>query len=126
MLVKRSLPVSVILSIITCGLYSLYWYVCLIDETKSFTGDKRGFSGIVTILLSIITCGLYGFYAIYTLGDSFDQYVQAYGYNSQSRGVLYLVLALFSMGIIPMILAQKDLNDVCDGRYCDCPAFSQK
>lgn len=34
MIQSRSIPLCIILSIITCGIYGLYWLVCLANEDR--------------------------------------------------------------------------------------------
>lgn len=31
---KRNIALSIIFTLITCGIYGLYWFVCLTDETN--------------------------------------------------------------------------------------------
>ena len=33
----RSIPLSIVLSIITCGIYGIYWFVSLTDEVNEVT-----------------------------------------------------------------------------------------
>lgn len=37
MIQPRSVPLCIVLSIITCGLYGLYWFVCLTNEVNEVT-----------------------------------------------------------------------------------------
>ena len=39
---KRNLAVSIILSIVTCGIYGIYWFVVLTDDAKNVSGDVQG------------------------------------------------------------------------------------
>ena len=39
MIIRRSVPLCVILSIVTCGIYMLYWFVCVTNETDAVTGE---------------------------------------------------------------------------------------
>lgn len=66
---KRSIPVSIILSIVTCGLYGLYWYYKLTNDTHQAVGRKTTASGGRAILFTIITCGIYSIYWAYKMGE---------------------------------------------------------
>ena len=52
---RRSIPLSVILTIVTCGLYGLYWIIKLNDEINQLAGEPNATSSGMVILLSIVT-----------------------------------------------------------------------
>ena len=41
---RRSIPLSVILTIVTCGLYGLYWIIKLNDEINQLAGEPNATS----------------------------------------------------------------------------------
>ncbi|MEG1477520.1 MAG: DUF4234 domain-containing protein, partial [Oscillospiraceae bacterium] len=55
---NRNIALCIVLSIVTCGIYDLYWWACLADEGNIGAGVP-GTSGIGVVLLSFITCGIY-------------------------------------------------------------------
>ena len=59
MVKQRSVGLCIVLSVITCGIYGLYWLVCLNNDANTVTG-KPGTDGGMVLLLTIVTCGLYG------------------------------------------------------------------
>lgn len=67
MLKTRSVGVSILLTLVTCGLYQLYWLVMLTDEANQLSGDHKT-SGGTALLFTIITCGIYGLYWSYQMG----------------------------------------------------------
>ena len=64
---KRDIATQIILTVITCGLYSLYWIANITDDVNSLN-DDYSISGITVVLLSILTCGLYLIYWNYDMG----------------------------------------------------------
>lgn len=42
----RSIPLCIVLSIITCGIYFIYWFVCVTDDVNEVT-QEYDTSGIV-------------------------------------------------------------------------------
>lgn len=106
---ERNIATAIILSLFTCGIYNIYWFITLTDEINSLS-DEKDTSGGVAFLLSLITCGIYGIYWSYKMGQKLyvagRQNDKAIGDN----GVLYLVLTLFGFGIIAECLMQNDLN----------------
>lgn len=67
----RGLASYIILSIITCGIYSYYFiYKMAHDVNIACDGDGENTSGLVAfVLLSLITCGIYAWFWYYNLGN---------------------------------------------------------
>lgn len=107
---KRDLAVSIILSIVTCGIYGLYWFVKLTDESKYLTGTE-GPDGIVALLLTLVTCGIYGWYWNYKLGERVDMLKNNRNQQSSGTPILFIILAIFGLGIVNYVIAQSELNN---------------
>ena len=109
MVQQRSIAVAIILTIITCGIYGLYWFVCLTDEANQLTkGDDT--SGGMALIFTLITCGLYGYYWSYKMGEKVDELKNQRGLSSSSTGILYLILSLFGFQIVAYALIQDEIN----------------
>lgn len=46
MIKRRNIALCIILSLVTCGIYGIYWFVCLTEDTKT-AANVEGTSGIV-------------------------------------------------------------------------------
>lgn len=101
-------------SLITCGLYVIYWIIKVTNEMNTLLNRKNATGGLMTIIFTILTCGLYGFYWAYKLGDNVDLLK---GNRSGNTGILFLVVYIFGFGIINVALAQDAINDKLDGIY---------
>ena len=110
MIKRRDLATAIILSIVTCGIYSIYWFVKLTDEVNFVTGNAHSTSGGVAFLLTLVTCGIYGFYWAYDMGNKLDNCYMARGMASGSRSVIYLVLNIFGLSIVTYALIQDSVN----------------
>ncbi len=104
----RSLVMYIILSIITCGIYSWYFIYSLARDVNIMCradGQKTG--GLLAfILLSIITCGFYALYWEYSLGNRLAANAPRYGLNFQENGstvLLWYLVGLLLCGIGPYI-----------------------
>ena len=97
---KRNLAVSIILTIVTCGIYGIYWFIVMTDDTKNVSGDINGASGGVAFLLTLVTCNIYGYYWAYKQGERIDNAKNARGIPSSNSNVLYLILAIFGLYIV--------------------------
>lgn len=106
---KRDIVVAILLSIITCGIYGLYWMVVMTDDANKVSGDNKT-SGGMALLFSIITCGIYGLYWNYKMGEKMYQAGNKYGMDIANNSVLYLILSVFGLTIVNYCLIQSDLN----------------
>ncbi len=106
----RNIGMAIFLSIITCGIYGIYWFVMLTDETNQACGITDGTSGGVAFLLSLITCGIYSWFWLYKQGEKLDNLAVSRGMSSGFRGILYLVLGLCGLSIVSYALMQDSLN----------------
>ena len=112
---KRNIAVSIILTIVTCGIYGIYWFIMLTDETNKFTDNpQQETSGGVAFLLTLVTCGIYGIYWAYKQGEKLDNASVKSGMTNGSRGILYLVLSLVGFSIVAYALMQDSINKLID------------
>ena len=110
MIEKREVPVAIILTLITCGIYGIYWFIKLNDEINALNGDVNDTSGGMAFLFSLISCGIYGIYWMYKMGDKLDNIAVNHGMAQSSRGIVYLVLSIFGLGIVSYALMQDTVN----------------
>ncbi len=50
MIKERSIVLYIILSIITCGIFGLYWFVCITEDTNA-AADVAGTSGGLALII---------------------------------------------------------------------------
>lgn len=111
MVQQRNIAVCIILSIITCGIYGIYWFVCLTNDANTVS-ETAGTSGGVAFLLTLVTCGIYGLYWMYKQGEKLDAAKAKKGMPASNSGILYLILGIFGLGIISYALMQDSINKV--------------
>ena len=112
---KRSIPLAIVLSFITVGLYALYWVYTLTEEAHAAAGERTTASGGMVILYSLLTCGIYSLYWLYKMGETIIMAKQKRGMAVDTNlPIIYLVLALFGLGIVSYALMQNALNDIID------------
>ncbi|KMW10427.1 DUF4234 domain-containing protein [Enterocloster citroniae] len=116
---KRNVAVAIILSIVTCGIYAIYWQVCLVNDVNKVKEDESAKSGIVVFLLSIVTCSIYWLYWVFKTGECIDSAKTANGTPTLSRGLVYLLLSIFGLGIVAIAILQSDLNSLAAENYDD-------
>lgn len=108
---RRNIVVSLLLSIITCGFYGLYWWIKVTNELNFLSGTKNGTSGLMVIIYSIITCGIYGLYWAYKMGEKVEIIK---GHPGGNTGILYLLLYFFGLVLVDLALMQDTINDKLD------------
>ncbi len=107
---NRNIALCVVLSIVTLGIYELYWVYMLNDEIAKEAGRPPIISGGLLILLTLVTCGIYFIYWCYKQGEAIDAIQANHGQGGGNNAVVYLLLGLFTGGIITCALAQNEMN----------------
>ena len=111
MIKERNIVTCIILSIVTCGIYGLYWFITLTDDA-SRANDDPSFTGVKAFLLTLVTCGIYSFYWNYKIGKEMYEANQKRGIQTSDNSVLYLILGLFGLSIVTYCLVQNELNTI--------------
>ena len=108
---KRSIPMAIILTIVTCGIYGVYWFVKITNEMNALSGKQNATSGGMALLLTLVTCGIYGAYWAYKMGEAVDVVKQRSGVQSGNSAVMFLVFALIGLGVVNYCLIQDTINN---------------
>ena len=105
----RSVGMVIILSIVTLGIYGIWWSGNLQRSLKQRTGEGFGMGG--HILSLFLTFGIYALVWQYKAGKRLAKC------GAQDRSALYLVLCLVGgVGAIANpILMQLDVNKILEG-----------
>ncbi len=109
---ERNVALSIVLTIVTCGIYGIYWQMVLVDDLNELDEKENQNSGIVVFLLSLITCGIYWFVWVYKAGDRIDDLKVKSDAYANNRGLVYLIFALFGLNIVSLGILQADLNEL--------------
>lgn len=118
----RGLLSYIVLTIITCGIYSYYFiYKMAHDVNIACEGDGESTGGLVQfILLSFITCGIYSWVWYYKLGNRLSSNAGRYGITIQENGttvLMWLIFGALICGIGPFIAMNiliKNTNRICE------------
>lgn len=124
----KSVPVTILLCLVTCGIYPLYWMYDTTRQLNEYT-DDFSISPAAVVVLTLITCGLYQFYWWYKIGVMYveAQQISNFNYITDNK-LLYIVFAIFGLVIVSVAILQSDLNNlwltVADRSYSDNDDFS--
>ena len=108
---ERNIATCIILSIVTCGIYGIYWFITMVNDVNRVCNDEKSTqSGGMVFLLTLITCGIYGIVWFYQVGKRMEVAGKKYNLQIADNSTLYLVLAIFGLQIVDYCLVQSDLN----------------
>lgn len=108
---NRNIAFCIVLSLVTCGIYGLYWLYKIIEDLNAASKDPAPTSGGMAILLMLITCNIYGWFWLYRAGQQMNQAKQQRNLPPDpNASIIYLVLAIFGLNIVSYAIIQNDLN----------------
>ena len=99
---KRSIGIMILLTIITGGLYSIYWTCSFQNQLRKETG--KGFGGLGHLLMLILTVGIYAAYWQYAAGKRLAKL------GTTDRGILYLIFCFVFLAWLNPYLMQSQAN----------------
>lgn len=114
---KRSLIAYLLLSIITLGIYALFfWHKYAQDVNTICAGDGKQTRGyIVAILLSIVTLGIYGLVWTYGMQNRLRDNANRYGAGLVRGGGTILAWQIFGallFGIGPFVAMYIQIDSI--------------
>ncbi len=107
---KRNIPVSILLSVVTCGIYGIIWFLSLHDTATALADPPKKTSSGVALLLTLVTCGIYGFFWAYNMGGMIDTALTKRNQPATNHAVLYVVLSVVGLSVVAWAMMQNDLN----------------
>lgn len=112
---KRDIAITIILSLVTCGIYGLVWLARMNDDLNKLSGRTDDLSGGVVAILSLITGGIFGIYWAYKAGEKLNTVKSMRGMPiDENIGIIYMLLNLFKFDIVTYALVQSELNKFAD------------
>jgi len=106
---QRSVGLAIVLTLVTCGLYSIYWFIVMTNDVSKLSGDSS-FTGGKHFLLSLVTCGIWSLVWSYQIGKLVEEAQKQRGLPASDNSILYLVLTFFGLGVVTFALVQSDVN----------------
>lgn len=103
---ERNIVVAIILTIVTCGIYGIYWAIMMAREAVQVKDAND--SGTLEIVLMIFL----PFIGFFLAEQKFAAGCAAKGIEHKDNSVLYLILGLVGLGIVDYCMMQNDLNKI--------------
>ncbi|MBE6760796.1 MAG: DUF4234 domain-containing protein [Ruminococcaceae bacterium] len=101
---QRNIVTAIILSLVTCGIYGIYWVICLAREAVSVKDPADN------ALLEIILMLFLPFLGFYLAEKKLAEGCAEKGIPHTDNSIIYLVLGLVGLGIVNYCMMQNDLN----------------
>jgi hypothetical protein len=111
---RIDIAVGIILSLVTCGLYNIYWNYREMQSLNAMLGREE-YNFIHWAILSLVTCGIYHIYYEYKMGSDIYLHMRDRGLDANPNlPVIGLLLSLFGLWIIADAIYQHEINRLID------------
>ena len=109
---ERSIATSVILTIVTCGIYGLIWFYAVGKDLRDNLGREDPNPGM-DILLMFLTCGIWGIYMTYKYPTLINEMAQRRGLPvNESLPLISVLLGVFGLSIVSIAMMQAEMNKI--------------
>ncbi|MBI2486358.1 MAG: DUF4234 domain-containing protein [Deltaproteobacteria bacterium] len=109
-----SIAKYVIFSIITFGIYNIYWQYKQMMFVNAAAGEEK-FSFVKWLIFTIITCGIYHIYYEYVMGREIIFLQEKIGITkSEDLPVISIVLSIIGLTIVTDAIQQREINMMVD------------
>ncbi len=106
----RSILAGILLSLITCGIYGLYWQYKQMETLNAWL-KRDEYSFWQWFFFYLLTCGIYGIYYEYRMASGINEVQE----NNKLRvdtslPATCVLLAIFGVGIASLAIQQHHIN----------------
>ena len=103
---NRNIVTAILLTLVTCGIYGIYWAIMLAKEAVSVKDPND--DGILEIVLMLFL----PFLGFFLAEKKFAEGCQMKGIPHSDNSILYLILGLVGLGIVNFCMMQNELNKI--------------
>ena len=103
---NRGIVSCILLTLITCGIYGIYWVIMLAKEGVSVKDPAD------SALLEIVLMLFLPFLGVFMVEKKFAEGCAERGIAHSDNSILYLILSLVGLGIVSLCMLQNDLNKI--------------
>ena len=111
---KRNIPFAIIMTILTCGIYDLYWNAQQMKTLNAFL-RRNEFSFGKWLIFSLLTCGIYHVFYEYRMSQAIIELQKKLGRHvDPNLPLLAILLSLFGLSIVMDAIHQNEINEIFD------------
>jgi len=107
-----NIVVDILFSLITCGIYNVFWNARQFRALNAFLGERR-FDFWPWLLLSFITCGIYHVYTEYLIGKAIVQIQERTKRPvSNNLPLICLLVSIIGLSVVIDAVQQHEINEL--------------
>ena len=96
---RRDFVKMLLLSIVTLGIYSIYWQYLFVKDLKKVAGDDAIRGYVSALLMPIVTFGIYSLYYLYAMSEAVNKAQNLRGIpGERMNSGLYLLICFIPLG----------------------------
>ena len=103
---QRNIVTCILLTLITCGIYGIYWVIMMAREAVSVKDPAD--SAVLEIVLMLFL----PFLGFFLCEKKLSEGCAAKGIPHNDNSIVYLILGLVGLGIVNFCMMQSDLNKI--------------
>ena len=108
---ERNIVVCVLLTLVTCGIYGIYWVIMMTREAISVKDPAD--SAVLEIVLMLFL----PFLGFFLTEKKFAEGCAEKGISHKDNSLLYIILGFLGLGIVNLCMMQSDLNKIAEANY---------
>ena len=114
---ERSIPLSFVLSLLTCGIYGFVWLYGIGKDIRLCLGRGEPNAGL-NVFLTIMTCKVWDVYIAYKYPELVNEIQRQQRMPQTNLSLICVFLSVFSLwgvyglGLINLALLQNELNKI--------------
>ena len=106
----RSIALGIIFSILTCGIYMLYWKYKQMQALNAWL-QREEYSFWLWFFLAALTCGIFGFYYEYKMASGINEIQQKNSWHvSKNLPVICVIFSIVFTAIASVAMQQAEIN----------------
>lgn len=103
-------PIKVVaFSVLSCGMYALYWHYMVAEEINKGLGRQQ-LEFVKWLVIGMLTCGLGTFYYMWLFVNAQHELQKSWGLQPKMEPPVMMALMLF-VGPVALFLSQQSLNE---------------
>lgn len=106
---RREIVVTLLLTLVTCGIYALVVQYKIGEEINRHQGKNQIDAGM-DLLLVFLTCGLWAIYLMVKYPRALQEIVAEEGRPTSDLVLPCLVLTIFGFHVVALLILQNELN----------------
>ena len=107
---RHDVALGIILSLITCGIYNIYWNSLQFKTMNALLGREE-YNFWKWLLLTLITCGIFHVYYEYKMGSDLQAWLKDHGLEvSPNLALIGLGLSIFGLTVVADAVYQHEIN----------------